>query len=79
MEATVEAMAAKKTKDEGGVMLGLRLEADDAARLDALADRMLVGSRHALARAALLLGLEAIEKDPAILLGQTKGRKAPRR
>jgi hypothetical protein len=78
MEATVEAMAAKRTKDDG-VMLGLRLDADDAARLDALADRMLLGSRHALARACLLLGLEAVERDPAILLGQAKGRKAPRR
>lgn len=74
-------MAARKTgKDEASVMLGLRLDAEDVARLDAVAKGMLVGSRHALARAALLLGLKAIEDDPAVLLGgAVKGRKAPKR
>jgi hypothetical protein len=67
-------------KDDGGAMLGLRLDAEDVARLDALTERMLVGSRHALARAALRLGLDAIEADPAVLLGGgVKGRKAPKR
>jgi hypothetical protein len=69
-----------KTTREEGAMLGLRLDAEDVARLDALTDRMLVGSRHALARAALRIGLDAIEREPAILLGgAVKGRKAPKR
>jgi hypothetical protein len=75
----VEPMAAKKAgKDEASVMLGLRLDHEEAARLDAIAERMLLGSRHALARACLLLGLDAIERDPTVLLG-LKGRKAPKR
>ncbi len=76
----MEAMARDKakSKDEAPVMLGLRLDADEAARLDAIAERMLVGSRHALARACLLIGLDAIEHDPTVLLG-VKGRKAPKR
>jgi hypothetical protein len=72
----VEAMA----QDAAAVMLGLRLDAEDVACLDAIAQRMLVGSRHALARARLLLGLDAIERDPSVLLGAVaKGRKAPKR
>jgi hypothetical protein len=69
---------AKNTKDEGA-MLGIRIDADDVARLDALTERMLLGSRHALARAALRLGLDAIERDPTVLVGGAKGRKAPSR
>ena len=72
-------MAAKKTKDDGGAMLGIRIDAEDVARLDALTERMLLGSRHALARAALRLGLDAIERDPTVLVGGSKGRKAPSR
>jgi hypothetical protein len=77
----VEATMAKATKGKDeGAMLGLRLDAEDVARLDALTERMLVGSRHALARAALRLGLDAIERNPTVLLGDAvKGRKAPKR
>jgi hypothetical protein len=71
-------MAKTTKKDESAaVMLGLRLDADDVARLDVISERMLVGSRHALARACLLLGLDAVERDPSVLLG-VKGRRAPR-
>lgn len=74
----MEAMA--KKKDGEGAMLGLRLDADDVARLNALTARMLLGSRHSLARAALRLGLDAIEANPAVLLGgAAKGRRAPER
>jgi hypothetical protein len=69
---------AKNTKDDGA-MLGIRIDAEDVARLDALTERMLLGSRHALARAALRLGLDAIERDPTVLVGGAKGRKAPTR
>ena len=72
----------KKDKDADGLseMLGVRVSADDVARLDALAERLPIGSRHAIARFALRLGLDAIERDPGVLLGAAaKGRKAPGR
>jgi hypothetical protein len=75
-------MAKDKAKDKEGLseMLGVRVSADDLARLDALAERLPIGTRHAIARFALRIGLDAIERDPAILLGGTlKGRKAPSR
>ena len=72
---------AKTSKDKDGLteMLGVRVSRDDLARIDALADRIPIGTRHAIARHALRLGLEAIERDPAILLGgAVKGRRSPR-
>lgn len=78
----MEAMAkATKDRDDGLTeMLGIRVSADDRARIDALAERLPVGTPHAIARFALRIGLDAIERDPAILLGDAvKGRKAPKR
>lgn len=72
---------ATKDKDEGlSAMLGVRVSADDLARIDAIAEKLPIGTRHAIARFALRIGLDAIERDPGILLGGTiKGRKAPTR
>jgi hypothetical protein len=73
---------AKTTRDKDGLseMLGVRVSADDLARLDLLAERLPIGTRHAIARFALRIGLDAIERDPATLLGgAVKGRKGPRR
>jgi len=78
----VEPTMAKTTRDKDGLseMLGVRVSADDLARLDLLAERLPIGTRHAIARFALRIGLDAIERDPAILLGgAVKGRKGPRR
>jgi hypothetical protein len=50
-------------------MLGIRVNEDDLARLDAVVSKLMLGSRHAVARAALQLGLDAIERDPSVLLG----------
>jgi hypothetical protein len=78
----VEAMAKDKPKEKEalGEMLGVRVSSDDLARLDAIVARLPIGSRHAIARFALRIGLDAIERDPAILLGTAvKGRKAPLR
>ena len=50
--------------------LGLHVSDDDLARLDAVVSRMMLGNRHSVARAALRLGLDAIERDPRVLLGQ---------
>ncbi len=71
----MEVMA--KTKDEQlKETLGIRITEDDLARIDALAERMPVATRHGIARVALLIGLDAIEKDPTILLGEaTKKRR----
>jgi hypothetical protein len=76
-----EMAKATKEKDEGlSAMLGVRVSADDLARLDALADRLPIGTRHAIARFALRIGLAEIERNPSILLGDAvKGRKAPSR
>ena len=73
----MEAQAMAKTKDEGlkTETLGVRVTAEDLARIDALADRIPIATRHAIARHAMRLGLELIEGDPAILLGDAiKGR-----
>jgi hypothetical protein len=78
----VDAMAKEKPKDKEGLseMLGVRVSADDLARLDALAERLPIGTRHGIARFAFRIGLDAIERDPAILLGAAvKGRKPPSR
>jgi len=64
-------MAKDKPKDKEGLsaMLGVRVSAHDLARIDALAERLPIGTRHAIARFALRTGLDAIERDPGILLG----------
>lgn len=75
-------MAKDKPKDKDGLsaMLGVRVSPDDLARIDALAERLPIGTRHAIARFALRIGLDAIERDPAILLGSAvRVRKAPSR
>ena len=78
----MEEMAKEKSKDRKGLseMLGVRVSADDVARLDALAERLPIGTRHAIARFAFRIGLDAIERDPSLLLGTAvKSRKAPSR
>ena len=53
---------ATKDKDEGlSAMLGVRVSADDLARLEALTERFPIGTKHSLARFALRIGLDAIE------------------
>jgi hypothetical protein len=49
--------------------LGMRISRTDEARLDAfLARTGRITTRHGLARRAMLLGLELLERDPARLL-----------
>jgi hypothetical protein len=69
---------AKDTEDKLTEMLGIRVSKPELERLDALATRMPIVTRHALARAALALGLDAIEKDPTVLLGGPTPKKARR-
>jgi hypothetical protein len=78
----MEEMAKQKEPAKEGLseMLGVRVSADDLARLEALAERLPIGTRHAIARFALRIGLDAVERDPSVLLGTpVKARKAPAR
>jgi len=56
----------------------IRVTQEDLDRLDALAERIAIATRSGLARTALRLGLDAIERDPTVLLGAPvvkRGRK----
>ena len=55
-------------------MLGIRVAKADLDRLDAIAERMPAGTRHSIARVALRLGLEAVERDPLLLIGGSKDK-----
>jgi hypothetical protein len=59
--------------------VGVRLTADDVARLDALLARVPISSRNSIARAALLLGLAELEADPTRLISGPVKPKAKRR
>lgn len=48
--------------------LYLRIAPDDIRRLDALAERIPVVSRNGIARAAMRLGLAALDADPRRIL-----------
>lgn len=61
----------KSGEDELARQIAVRLTEDDYSRLDRLAVHL---SITAIARAALLVGLDAIEAQPGILLGE-KPRK----
>jgi len=70
----------KKDADNLEAVVGIRVTRGDRARLDVLAESLSVVTAHAIARFALLLGLDALERDPAILLrGALMGRSAPTR
>ncbi|MBI4702102.1 MAG: hypothetical protein HY744_13285 [Deltaproteobacteria bacterium] len=70
----------RRSGDSGrlGVTLGLRLDAADADRLNALAERIPVGSRHSIARAALRLGLDALAEDPSRIIAPAPRRRGGR-
>lgn len=64
-------MAAKKKKAKKfSEMIAIRVLPEDYERLDVLAERLPFVSRHALARAALKIGLSALEDDPKRLLDE---------
>jgi hypothetical protein len=66
----------KTTEDENlSIQLGIRVTPTDADRLTALADRFPLATRNAIARAALAIGLGAIEENPLILLGEAPKKK----
>jgi predicted transcriptional regulator len=51
----------------------VRIDPDVKAKLDRCGERMPIASQSRLAAAALELGLDALEKRPALLLRGTKG------
>ncbi len=65
----------KKPRDEAGLdrQIGVRLAPKDYDRLEGLAVHLSVS---AIARAALLVGLDIIEAQPGVLLGE-KPRRRP--
>ena len=65
------------TDDRLGRQVALRLSDEDMQRLDALADSISIASRNAIARAALRIGLAALEADPSQLFSSKKAK--PRR
>lgn len=80
MEANVdEAMASKRAKSKAddtlGEQLGIRISASELEALEALAADYPMMPKSAIARAALVVGLAAIKRDPMLLL---KG-EAPKR
>lgn len=58
----------KDDDDKLTIAINMRVSADDASRLDAVAERIRIGTRHGIARAALRLGLTMLEEDPSRLL-----------
>jgi hypothetical protein len=62
--------AKKKAESLSAGILGVRLGTEDMARLDALAERMPIATKHGIARIAIRLGLDAIEANPMVLLGE---------
>lgn len=57
----------------------IRVTAADMARLEALADQIEITTKAGIARAALRLGLDAIEQDPAVLLGMSHAKLGGKR
>ena len=71
-------MATKKTtkpSDENlSEQIGLRVTPSERERLDVLAERFPLVGRSGIVRAALLVGLDAIEAHPGILIGERPKR-----
>lgn len=59
--------------------LSIRVTSEEMERLDALAERVRLLSRHALAREALRIGLEELEANPARLLSPPPAKPRARR
>lgn len=55
--------------------LYVRVAPDDLGRLDALVRRIPIASRNAIARAAMRLGMSALEEDPARILASPPPRR----
>lgn len=54
--------------------LGLRVTPSERARIDALAERFPLVGRSNIVRTAVMLGLDAIDAQPGILIGERPKR-----
>lgn len=59
---------AKRNPEPLNCQIALRISEDEARRIDALAERFPVISKHALIRATMRFGLDFVEEDPTRLL-----------
>jgi hypothetical protein len=55
--------------------LSMKVDDETDVRLDALHELVPIATRTSLAREALLLGLEQLERKPSLLLGRPKKKK----
>ena len=67
------------TDDNLSRQIAIRLSDDDMTRLDVLAESIPIASRNAIARAALRIGMAALEADPSQLFSSPKKAKTRRR
>lgn len=75
MEPDMATRKKTKTTDEALTeQLGLRVTLSERARIDELAERFPLVGRSSIIRAALLVGLDAIEAQPGILIGDRPKR-----
>ena len=70
----MELMATKKKTASSAAsrQIGVRLSPEEYARLEKLSRRLPVGT---FARTALLLGMEVIERQPGVLIGDEPKRR----
>jgi len=66
------------TDDKLARQVALRLSDEDMERLDALAASISIASRNAIARAALRIGIAALEADPSQLFSAKKPKTRQR-
>jgi hypothetical protein len=62
------------TDDRLARQVAIRLSEEDMKRLDDLAESIPIASRNAIARAALRIGLAALESDPSQLFSPKKAK-----
>lgn len=53
-----------KSEEKLDHQMAMRVSGEDVARLEALSERISIASKNAIARAALRIGLDALEENP---------------
>jgi len=59
-----------KAEEKLDQQIAMRVSGEDVARIDALAARVPIATRNAIARAALRFGLEVLEENPGRLISE---------
>lgn len=68
-----------KSDERLGHQIAMRVSEEDVTRLEALSDRIPIATKNAIARAALRIGLDALEENPGRIVEAAppkRGRKA---